>query len=86
MHISDNKCIWMTGKKNEQFISDDLKELFLKFSSMKSRPKDTYDGWINKELFFKNTILHIRGGSGWCYHKEEYHNECVKLISTYILR
>ena len=39
---------------------------------------------FNKELFLDNTILHIRGGGGWCYHKEEYHDDCVELINEYI--
>jgi hypothetical protein len=84
MHISDIDCIWMKGENNINFISDNLKKLFIKFSTMKSKPKDSYVGWINKELFLNNTILHIRGGGGWCYHKEEYHDECVNIINEYI--
>ena len=50
---------------------------------MKSKPTNSYEGWINKGSFLDNTILHIRGGGGWCYHKEEYHDECVNLIKKF---
>ena len=84
MHISDINCVWIKGENGVEYISTELKELFLKFSKMKSKPTNSYEGWINKELFLDNTILHIRGGGGWCYHKEEYHDECVELINKYI--
>lgn len=89
MHISDLNCVWIIGQEGENYMSENymsekLKELFLEFSKLKSKPKNTYDKWVNKELFLDNKIIHIRGGGGWCYHKEEYHNDCVKLISKYI--
>ena len=61
-----------------------LKEFIKKFCYLKSKPANAEEGWINKELLLNKKILHIRGGGGWCYHKEKYHIDCVKLINEYI--
>lgn len=61
-----------------------LKEFIKKFCYLKSKPADAEEGWINKELLLNKKILHIRGGGVWCYHKEKYHIDCVKLINDFI--
>ncbi len=67
------------------FLDDKLCEFIKKFAYLPNIPKEAPSGWINKELLLNNSVIHIRGGGGWCYHKEEYHKECVDLINSYIL-
>jgi len=61
-----------------------LKEFIKKFCYLKTKPANAEEGWINKELLLNKKILHIRGGGGWCYHKEEYHKDCIELINDFI--
>lgn len=70
---------------NFDIILDNNLIKFIKdFSYLKSKPLEAPEGWINKELLLDNKIFHIRGGGGWCYHKEEYHKDCIELINNYI--
>lgn len=84
MHIGLIDSIWLTGENGTQYLSDKLKKFIKKFCYLKSKPSNVEEGWINKELDLDKKIFHIRGGGGWCYHKEEYHKDCIKLIIQYI--
>jgi hypothetical protein len=88
MHIGLIDSIWLTGENGINYLDEKLINFIKKFCYLKSKPTDAEEGWINKELILKYndkfTILHIRGGGGWCYHKEEYHKGCIQLINEYI--
>ena len=60
-----------------------IKDLLINFCGLKSAPTGVPDKWINKEIIM-NCIIHIRGGGGWSYQKEEYHKDCVKIIDNYL--
>jgi hypothetical protein len=84
MHIGLSNSIWIVGENGIKYLSDKLINILLEFSKLSSKPSNTEEGWINKELLLNNKIIHIRGGGGWTYHKESYHLDCVKLINYYI--
>lgn len=83
-HIDTINSVLLIGENGNKYIEDKLCEFIKKFAYLPNIPKEAPRGWINKELLLNNSIIHIRGGGGWCYHKEEYHNECVDLIKSYI--
>ena len=83
MHISNLNCVWMVGEKNKKYIDNKIKECLIKLNNILS-PPSPHENYLNKELFLNESIIHIRGGGGWCYHKEEYHLECVRIIEDYI--
>ena len=48
---------------------------------------DTNIGFYNDEYNTgSNCIIENpkRDEGGWCYHKEEYHKDCIQLINEYI--
>ena len=84
MHIGLINSIWLTGENGVNYLDEKLIELIKKFCYLKSKPTNAEEGWINKELDLDKKIFNIRGGGGWCYHKEDYHKDCIKLINEYI--
>jgi hypothetical protein len=84
MHIGLIDSIWLTGENGINYLDEKLINFIKKFCFLKSKPSDAEEGWINKELLLDKKIFHIRGGGGWCYHKENYHKDCIFLINEYI--
>jgi hypothetical protein len=84
IHIGLINSIWLTGENGVNYLDKKLIEFIKKFCYLKSKPTNAEEGWINKELDLDKKIFHIRGGGGWCYHKEEYHKDCIQLINEYI--
>jgi len=84
MHINLIDSIWLTGENGVNYLDEKLINFIKKFCYLKSKPTAAEEGWINKELVLDKKIFHIRGGGGWCYHKEDYHKDCIKLINEYI--
>jgi hypothetical protein len=84
LHIGLIDSIWLTGENGVNYLDEKLIDFIKKFCYLKSKPTNVEEGWINKELDLDKKIFHIRGGGGWCYHKEEYHKDCIKLINEYI--
>lgn len=64
-------------------LSEKILQLLLKLMKIPS-PPSPHENYLNKEIALDKTIIHIRGGGGWCYHQKEYHLECVKIIKNYI--
>ena len=73
MHIGLIDSIWLTGENGVNYLDEKLIEFIKNFCYLKSKPINVEKGWINKELLLNKKIFHIRGGGGWCYHKEDYH-------------
>jgi hypothetical protein len=84
MHIGLIDSIWLTGENDIEYLNKKIVDFIKKFCYLKSKPTNAEEGWINKELLLNKKIFHIRGGGGWCYHKEEYHKDCIQLINEYI--
>ena len=84
LHIGLIDSVWITGENGINYLDEKLSDFIKKFCHISSKPVAAPEGWINKELLLDKKIFHIRGGGGWCYHKENYHKDCVKLINEYI--
>ena len=70
------------------FLTDEQKtfphyELLLQFDHIPNHIKPI-PNYMNKEILLNYSVIHIRGGSNWCNHKLQYHQECVRVISEYI--
>ena len=76
--------VWLKNENGCKHINESLINFIKDFCYLKNKPCEAPEGWINKELLLDNKIIHIRGGGGWCYHKEEYHIDCLNLIKKYI--
>ena len=83
-YISNIHITIIDDLNSNNIFHDNLIKFIKEFTYLKSKPLEAPEGWINKELLLDNKIFHIRGGGGWCYHKEEYHKDCIELINNYI--
>ncbi len=86
-HVLDLNSIWMTSKDENglDYLSDNIKDCMNKLIKIPTPPSPIKD-YLNKEILLDNSVIHIRGGGGWCYHKQEYHLECVKIIKESFMK
>lgn len=73
----------MESIPSDTTMPPELLQLCEQLSNIPS-PPSPLSGYLNKEFLLNNSIIHIRGGGGWCYHKKEYHRQCVDIIGQFI--
>lgn len=84
IHINLSNSVYIVGENDIKYLSDKIIDLLIEFSKLTTKPIEAEKNWINKELLLNKTVIHIRGGGGWCYHPENYHKDCVNLINKFI--